>query len=85
MLICVDSFAPSEGNDLFSFDKNGKFTRTLGQQAYEHMLLIFNPCFSLEYLSIYPQDKILGSLSNILLFSLVAALHVSLPSAQSSD
>lgn len=85
MLVCVDSFAPSKGNDLFSFEKNDKFTRTLGQRAYEHMLLVFNPCFSLEYLSIYPQYKILGSPSNILLFSLVAALHVSLPSAQSSD
>lgn len=86
MLVCVDSFAPSKGNDLFSFEKNYEFTRTLGQWIYEHMRLIFNPCLSLEYLSIYPQYKILGSLSNILFFfSLVAALHVSLPSAQSSD
>lgn len=49
MLVCVDSFALSKGNDPFSFEKNDEFTRTLGQWIYEHTLLIFNPCFIVSF------------------------------------
>lgn len=52
VLVCVDFLALSKGNDLFSSEKNDEFTRTLGQWIYEHMLLIFNPCFNLEFPSI---------------------------------
>jgi len=59
----------------------------VGHCAHEHMLLIFSPCFGLQYLPFYRQYKIFGFCFNVFVFHFdsMAALHVLLPSAESGD
>lgn len=47
--ICIDSFAPSKGNDLFSFEKNDEFNRMVGHCSWTHPVHFF---FSLLWLRI---------------------------------